>query len=122
MSLGVAQFSPEVFSLFFLSVLSVYFLAVGKTLDSSLHPFQELRPEPGVVPRLPSASRSSTHVTSAPICTVQHRPVSWSLAQLFRTAHHILSALVLGGMHVSRGPIPTQSWAQALAWLCIALY
>ena len=43
MSLGVAQFSPEVFSLFFLSVLSVYFLAVGKTLDSSLHPFQELR-------------------------------------------------------------------------------
>ena len=119
----MAHFSLEVFSLFFLSVLSVNFLAVGKTLDSSsLHPYQELRPKGGVVLKLSSVNRSSTHFTLAQICTVQHRPVSWSLAQLFRTAHHILSALVLGRTHISTGPIPTQSWAQALAWLCIALY
>ena len=39
------QFHSILWHLFFLSLIN--FLAMGKTLDSSLHPYQELRPTEG---------------------------------------------------------------------------
>ena len=75
-SFGMSHFSLEIVSLFFLCVCSVVescptlgniffpslllinFLAMGKTSDSSLHPYQELRPIEGGSPGSPSTNRN----------------------------------------------------------------
>ena len=59
-SLGMAHFSLEMPSLFFVSLSSINFLKMAKILDSSLHPYQEPRPMKGRSPDSPPLTLNKT--------------------------------------------------------------